>query len=153
MGSDPPSGWSRATPPTHTTRVEHALELVGMVPCLPGRRGRPGGLLGPSLSEMPIRKSRWSETSPNPFTRGRNSEGPVMARKDGGGRKEAWDPATRDEAVRKALVSGPEAASRATGVPSGTVRSWLRRRAKREELDDDVEARLAAVKAEGAAIV
>jgi hypothetical protein len=76
-----------------------------------------------------------------------------MARKDGGGRKEPWDQATRDEAVRKALVSGPEAASHATGVPSGTVRSWLRRRAKREELDDDVEARLAAVKAEGAAIV
>ena len=76
-----------------------------------------------------------------------------MVRRDGGGRKEAWDSATREEAVRRALASGPEAASRATGVPSGTVRSWLRRRAKREELDDDVEARLAAVKAEGAAIV
>jgi hypothetical protein len=76
-----------------------------------------------------------------------------VTRKDGGGRKEAWDTATREEAVRRALVSGPEAASRATGVPSGTVRSWLRRRAKREELDDDVDARLAAVQEEGRRIV
>jgi hypothetical protein len=76
-----------------------------------------------------------------------------VTRKDGGGRKEAWDSATREEAVRRAMASGAEAASRATGVPAGTVRSWLRRRAVKAADDDDVEARLAAVKAEGAAIV
>jgi hypothetical protein len=70
-----------------------------------------------------------------------------------GGRKEPWDSATRREVMRRARTVGPEKAGAAFGVPSGTVRSWLRRAAVKAADDDDVEARLAAVRAEGAAIV
>ena len=51
----------------------------------------------------------------------------------------------RERALRIARERGAEAASRATGVPAGTVRSWVRREAKRverEQSSDGVVARL-----------
>jgi hypothetical protein len=70
-----------------------------------------------------------------------------------GGRKEAWDSATRREVMRRAKRVGAEKAGAAFGVPSGTVRSWLRRAAVKAADDDDVEARLAEVQRQGRLIV
>jgi len=68
----------------------------------------------------------------------------------GGGRKTPWGSSVRAEAMRIARSRGPVAAARQTGVPEGTVRSWVRR-AELKGLHEDTEPDpgLAALKAEG----
>jgi transposase-like protein len=70
-----------------------------------------------------------------------------------GGRKEPWSDEVRADAVARAERDGPERASDATGVPSGTIRSWLRRRALAEERATVSLDGLAQIQAEGRAIV
>src|SRR5262249_43121649 len=53
------------------------------------------------------------------------------------GRKDAHSLAVRGHAMRIAGERGAEAASRATGVPAGTIRSWQRRAAKKAEREHE----------------
>jgi hypothetical protein len=77
----------------------------------------------------------------------------VRKQQGSGGRKEPWDSTTRQEVMRRAKKVGAEKAGAAFGVPSGTVRSWLKRAAVKAADDDDVEARLAEVQRQGRLIV
>jgi hypothetical protein len=79
-----------------------------------------------------------------------------MGRRDSGGRKEQIPHATRQKALRWAAEFGVTRASVETGVKAGTIRSWVRRQAIRDaeaRARADVSDGLAAIKAEGQAIV
>jgi hypothetical protein len=142
-------GW----PHTSSTATSTSTELVGLVPCLRGgQAGEPDGLVGPIASECPIWSGGCSARPGSSFPHERNG-GRMRLGKKLGGRKTPWDSATRREVMRRARSVGAERAGAAFGVPAGTVRSWLRRAAVKAADDDDAEARLAAVRAEGAAMV
>src|SRR5690349_18593137 len=73
-----------------------------------------------------------------------------------GGRKEAHPWAVRERALHWVKEFGVTRASVETGVKAGTIRSWVRRQAIRDaeaRARADVSEGLAAIKAEGQAIV
>jgi len=67
-----------------------------------------------------------------------------------GGRKDAHSAEVRRRALGLAASRGAEAAARATGVPAGTIRSWVRRAAKKAEREQASDGVIARLKREGA---
>jgi hypothetical protein len=71
----------------------------------------------------------------------------------GGGQKEPWSAKKRAEAMRLAEARDAAWASRKTGVPAGTIRSWLARRARKADVDESWKADIEALKREGQAMI
>jgi hypothetical protein len=70
-----------------------------------------------------------------------------------GGRTTPIDPKLRAKAMRIALRKGAEAASRATGVAEGTIRSWQARARAKVERQEEGAGVLERLKAEGRAML
>ena len=70
-------------------------------------------------------------------------------RSSGGGHKKPWPAAKRERALELARLVGPDEASRETGIPAGTVRSWLRRAAVKAAREHESDGVLDRLKAEG----
>lgn len=74
--------------------------------------------------------------------------------KDSGGHKSPHPPELRAEAERIARSQGPDAASRATGVAAGAIRSWMRRRRLKDlQKREDPDSALNRLRREGRAMM
>jgi hypothetical protein len=136
-------------------RRSNGSAVVGVVPDLPsGRASDEVEVVAGTTpnSQIVFRNRTFVWACGPPLARSATEEA-VMARRDGGGRKEAWAPETRAAAIKKAMSVGPEKAGKKFGIPAGTIRSWLRRAARKAEQDADAESGLEEVKRIGAAIV